>query len=507
MPLMVLMTCLSIWARFAGMASEPYRPHYHFTSQRNWINDPNGLVFFAGEYHLFFQYNPFGDRWGHMSWGHAVSQDLIRWTPLPVALSEADGTMIFSGSAVVDWSNTSGLGRGSEPPIIAVYTGNRISDGRQAQCLAFSNDRGRNWSPYSQNPVLDIESRNFRDPKVFWYARNHQWIMVVSLAEKRAIEFYSSSNLKNWAVLGQFGPTGATNGVWECPDLFPLPVEGHPSRTAWVLLVNVGSSSPSGGSGTQYFIGQFDGHTFIPALTQNADQLWADYGRDCYAAVSWSDLPKSDGRRVWIGWMSNWEYAQDLPTTPWRNALTIPRELTLRDTGQGLRLVQSPVRELKQLREARQHFGGGDVAQANQWLRKRRIYGDSLEMLSTWKPGLSGQFGLRVLKGEQEETVIGFDEASKQVFVDRTHSGNVGFNKSFPGLHHAAARVRHDEISLHLFIDACSCELFVNDGELVFTDLVFPSSTSRQLEFFSRASRAIVNSAEVWSLRPAFAGR
>jgi len=487
-------------------SAEPFRPHYHFTPERNWINDPNGLVFFRGEYHLFFQHNPFGDKWGHMSWGHAVSRDLVNWDELPIALPEADGLMIFSGSTVVDWRNTSGFGKDRQPPLVAIYTASRMADGRQAQCIASSTDRGRSWSKFPGNPVLDLASNNFRDPKVFWFEPAQRWIMVVSKAEERRIQFYGSRNLKQWTRLSEFGPAGSTNGVWECPDLFPLPIEGRPHQSAWVLVVNVGSGSPAGGSGTQYFVGEFDGQQFKnekPPSTPG-DALWADYGRDCYAAVSWSDIPKADNRRIWLGWMSNWEYAQDVPTAPWRNAMTIPRELSLRETIGGLHMIQKPAREPQRLRGRHYAFKGGTNAQANQWLGKANIISDSLEMFLELEPARSGQCGARVLKGPEEETILGFDEVASRVFVDRTHSGNTLFHKAFPGIHHAQTRMHDGRLTLHAFIDACSVECFVNGGEVVFSDLVFPSQPSRQLELFARASDASVHSLEVWTLKQAF---
>ena len=473
------------------------------------MNDPNGLVFFQGEYHLFFQHNPFGNKWGHMSWGHALSRDLVHWQELPVALPEADGTMIFSGSAVVDWRNASGLGKNGAPPMIAIYTGDRPSDGRQTQCIAWSNDRGRTWTKFSGNPILDVGSNNFRDPKVFWHEPTQRWIMVVSMAEDRRIEFYGSTNLREWTQTGDFGPTGATNGVWECPDMFPVAIEGYPPRTAWVLVVNIGSGSPAGGSGTQYFVGQFDGRTFTSEspVVLPRDALWADFGRDFYAAVSWSDIPKHDGRRIWIGWMSNWEYAQDVPTSPWRNAMTIPRELSLRQTPGGLRLVQEPGPELKSLRTHRHVFKDGSITQANQWLRKQNLQGDSFEIVLELEPGQTGQCGMRLLKGPDEESIIGFDEVSKRVFVDRSHSGNTSFHKAFPAIHHAQARLVDGRLKLHLFVDACSLEIFVNDGEVVLTDLVFPSQNSRGIQLFSRASDATVSAFRIWPLKSAFPGR
>jgi fructan beta-fructosidase len=430
---------------------------------------------------------------------------MVNWEQLPVALPEADGLMIFSGSAVVDWRNTSGFGLNGRPPLVAIYTGHRPADGRQAQCIASSTDRGRSWTRFPGNPVLDVDSNNFRDPKVFWHDPSKRWVMVVSKAEERRIQLYGSSNLKQWTWLSEFGPAGATNGVWECPDLFPLPVEGHPQRSAWVLVVNVGSGSPAGGSGTQYFVGQFDGQHFKVEGPPSSpgDALWADYGRDCYAAVSWLDIPKSDGRRIWLGWMSNWEYAQDVPTAPWRNAMTIPRELRLRETPQGLGLVQLPARELRRLRERSEAFRGGSIPQANQWLRKKGIAGDSLEMILELEPTRNGQCGARVLKGPEQETLLGFDEVSGRVFVDRSHSGNTSFHKAFPGIHHAHAQTYQGRLRFHVFIDACSVECFVNDGEVVFTDLVFPGQTSRQIELFARASDAQVRSLQTWTLKPA----
>ena len=296
---------------------EPFRPQYHFTPEKNWMNDPNGMVFYEGEYHLFYQYNPAGDKWGHMSWGHAVSPDMVHWTHLPLALAEADNVMIFSGSAVVDWKNSSGFGKDGRPPLVAVYTGFRTTDRVQFQCIAYSNDKGRTWTKYSGNPVIDINSMDFRDPKVQWHDATRRWIMTVSLSAEHKVRFYGSDNLKAWTLLSEFGPAGATGGVWECPDLFELPLPGTNDKR-WVLVVNMNPGSVAGGSGGQYFIGRFDGTQFVadrdslipprPGRSASESAHWFDYGPDYYAAVSWSDVPASDGRRLWLGWMSNWEY-------------------------------------------------------------------------------------------------------------------------------------------------------------------------------------------------------
>ena len=224
-----------------ALYKEQWRPQFHFSPATNWMNDPNGLVFYDGEYHLFYQFNPFGHKWGHMSWGHAVSRDLLHWDHLPVALAEENGVMIFSGSAVVDWNNSSGFGKNGKPPLVAIYTGHYTRKPLQNQQIGYSTDRGRTWTKYAGNPVLDIGEKDFRDPKVSWHEPTKRWVMVVSWPTQRKVRFYASPNLKDWTHLSDFGPAGSTKGIWECPDLFPLPHEG---KTKWVLIVNVGSGVP-----------------------------------------------------------------------------------------------------------------------------------------------------------------------------------------------------------------------------------------------------------------------
>jgi sucrose-6-phosphate hydrolase SacC (GH32 family) len=238
-----------------GPGREPWRPQFHFTPAKNWTNDPNGMVFYDGEYHLFYQYNPLGDKWGHMSWGHAVSRDLVRWEHLPVALREGDDVMIFSGSAVVDWNNTSGFGKDGKPPLVAIYTGHYTKKPLQNHHIAFSTDRGRTWTKFQGNPVLGIGDRDFRDPKVFWHDATKRWVMAVAWPTKRKVRFYASPDFQRWTHLSDFGPAGATAGIWECPDLFPVDLEKQKGTRKWVLVVNVGSGAPAGGSGCQYFVG------------------------------------------------------------------------------------------------------------------------------------------------------------------------------------------------------------------------------------------------------------
>jgi sucrose-6-phosphate hydrolase SacC (GH32 family) len=629
----------TLHAPAAGLFREPWRPQFHFTPERNWMNDPNGMLFYEGEYHLFYQYNPFGDRWGHMSWGHAVSTNLTHWQHLPVALLEENGVMIFSGSAAVDWRNTSGFGREGRPPLVAIYTGHHTRRPLQNQHLAYSNDRGRTWTKFAGNPVLDLGEADFRDPKVFWHEPTGRWVMVVAWPVHRKVRFYSSPNLNDWTHLSDFGPAGSTAGIWECPDLFPLPVEGGGApRTKWTLIVNVGSGAPAGGSGCQYFVGEFDGTQFTldatypkpvpesvpegrvladfeggdyagwraagtafgdrpaagtlpnqqavdgfrgrglvnsylggdgavgeltspefevthhhlsfligggnhagqtgvnlrvggevvrtatgdnaerlawkswdvsefrgrravleivdrhtggwghvnvdhflladaPARPATVPALWADWGRDFYAAVSWSDIPPADGRRLWIGWMSNWEYANDVPTSPWRSAMSVPRELILRDTPAGLRLVQRPVHELQGLRGEARRFPGGTVAEAAAWLAAQTGLGELQELSLELEPAEG--FTLELLTGDREATRLTADPGAGRLRLDRTASGRADFHAKFPGVHEGPLRLVDGRLRLHLLLDTSSLEVFAADGETVLTSLILPTGPRR----------------------------
>jgi fructan beta-fructosidase len=471
---------------------EAYRPQFHFTPARNWMNDPNGLVYYDGEFHLFYQYNPAGDRWGHMSWGHAVSPDLVHWQHLPLALPEEKGVMVFSGSAVVDWKNSSGLGRDGRPPLVAIYTGHYTEKPLQNQHLAYSNDRGRTWTKFAGNPVLDISQKDFRDPKVFWHAPSERWVMVVAWPQERKVRLYESRDLTSWSHLTDFGPAGATEGIWECPDLFPLPVEGAPGESRWVLIVNLNPGGPAGGSGSQYFVGDFDGRQFVldPGAPRDLAPLWLDHGSDFYAAVTWSDVPERDGRRIALGWMSNWEYAQDVPTSPWRSAMTVPRVLTLRRTPEGLRVCERPVQELEKLRQGTpRRFAGGTLPEAEAWLARQ----SPLPPLLDAEVSLSGVtaktgFTLDLRTGPDERTSVSFDPARGRLAVDRTRSGLVGFHRAFAGRHEAPLRVVDGRVRLRLLLDASSVEVFAQDGEVVITDLVLPTTTMRALGLSARGT-------------------
>ena len=510
-------------AQKAPTYTEPYRPQYHLTPAVNWMNDPNGLVFYRGEYHLFYQYNPFGIRWGHMSWGHAVSPDLVHWQHLPVAIPEQGEVMAFSGSAVVDWENSSGFGKGGEPPLVAIYTGHRGAAKNQSQYLAYSTDRGRTWTRYAGNPVLDVGLADFRDPKVFWYAPQRKWVMALAIPTEHKIRLYASPDLKQWTQLSEFGPAGAVGGVWECPDLFELPVDGDSGKTRWVLIVNLNPGGIAGGSGAQYFVGNFDGTRFMAepgagssvagtadagasdsAGVSRSPTLWADYGQDFYAAVSWSDVPQADGRRIWIGWMNNWLYGQDIPTSPWRSAQSVPRTLALRTTRAGIRLVQQPVAELQRLRGPQRHLDAQAIPPGSTSLSSRGIAGKALEIVAELEVGTASEVGLKVRTGGGAETVIGVDPKRGELFVDRTRSGQAAFSPEFSGRQSGPLPVENGRVRLHVFVDWSSVEVFAGMGETVITDQIFPPPRSEGVALYAKGGSARLVSLDAWPLRSAW---
>jgi fructan beta-fructosidase len=471
------------------------RPAFHFAPALNWMNDPNGLVWYDGEYHLFFQYNPLGSDWGNMSWGHAVSSDLWHWEELPIALRFTDTEHVFSGSVVVDHANASGLGAAGRPAMVAVYTSHAVGGKPvQAQSLAYSLDRGRTWERYAGNPVLDVGATDFRDPKVFWYDEGGHWVMVVALASDRVIQLYRSDDLLSWEHLSDFGPTGAVSHVWECPDLFPLPVDGDLSRSRWVLLVSVQGGAPAGGSGMQYFVGDFDGRTFSADVSAGAEPTWVDHGADYYAAVSFADTP--DGSRLVLGWMSNWQYAHEVPAADHRGTMAVPRAYGLRDVEGGLRLVQHPVlpRRPPSYVEASRALDPGVHA------LPREARGRHLDIEIALDPGISDSCGLVVRQGDGEGTVVGYDATTHELFVDRTASGDVAFSPAFPAVHRAPLRLRDGEVTLRVVLDSTSVEVFGADGEVVLTDQVFPAPDSDGVALFAAGGPARLRSLRVTHL-------
>lgn len=492
----------------AGCVSAPgqYRPEYHFSPREHWTNDPNGLVYFEGEYHLFFQYNPFGDEWGHMSWGHAVSRDLLDWKQLPVAIPEENGVMIFTGSTVVDRDNTSGFCKGDQRCLVAVYTGHRAASGshpaRETQNLAYSTDRGRTWTKYGGNPVLDIGKADFRDPKVFWFAPSERWEMAVALPNEHKVRFYASGDLKHWSALSDFGPAGATGGQWECPELFALPVDGKENETRWVLKVGLNPGALEGGSGEQYFLGRFDGTRFTNENSAEVT-LWTDYGKDCYCALTFNGLPQKDSA-VMMGWMDNWQYARALPTKPWRGQMTIARKLSLRRTPEGVRLFQEPIEELRRWRGEHVEARNASVEEINRDFRNSSIVESHVfELSARMALGTAQEIGWRLLTESGSATVVGYDARRGVLFVDRTHSGVTGFSQDFATRTEAPLRVAGGVLRVDVLVDRCSIEVFVEDGRIAMTNLIFPPAGARGIEAYAKGGDAGAWSAELWGLRPA----
>jgi len=436
------------------------RPAIHFTPVSGWLNDPNGLVYYAGEYHLFYQYVPdIGGAGAAKCWGHAVSTDLVIWEPLPVALVPDELGAVWSGSAVVDPHDSSGFFDGGSG-LVALFTHWR--DGVQAQSLAYSRDRGRTWTKYAENPIIAApELRVFRDPKVSWHAPTGRWVMVVTVGQQA--RFYALPDLREWRATGEFGVGhGSQGGVWECPDLFPLPTEGSDRAERWVLLVSLNGPA---GSSMEYFVGDFDGETFTSADPAGTI-LPFDWGRDYYAAISWSDVPSEDGRRLTIGWMSNWRYACEMPTAPWRGALTLPRALVLRQTPAGPRIVQRPIAELRSLRGPVQRWDAQRLA-PDAPLALPPV-GTGLEVLLTIAPGEMGEFRIGIGEGVDGGIVVGYDAGAGRLFVERNAPPSLA---AFGGRREVPLAPGEGTLTLQLFLDRCSLELFADDGAVALTEL------------------------------------
>jgi fructan beta-fructosidase len=494
--------------------TERHRPRFHFTPPSMWMNDPNGMVYYGGEYHLFYQHYPEDGVWGPMHWGHAVSRDLVRWEHLPIALFPDELGYIFSGSAVVDWDNTSGFGAGDQPPLIAIFTYHdpkrreRDTNDHETQGIAYSTDRGRTWTKYDGNPVLENRARepDFRDPKVFWHAPTESWVMVLSVRDH--VELWSSPDLKAWSRLSAFGEgVGAHGGTWECPDLFPLRAEAS-GETKWVLIQNLNPGGPQGGSGTQYFVGDFDGRTFaldprFEETLRSEPAVWLDWGRDNYAGVTWSDIPADDGRRIFIGWMSNWDYAQEVPTAPWRSAMTVPRTLRLVETDSGYRLLSEPVAELETLRRESVSLAGRRVA-GQVDIGAELGFSPSVsdvELEFDLERSDASAFGVTLTNDAGERYRIGYD-ASRDVFVsDRTRAGDSSFSDEFAArVHEAPRQARAARLRLRLLLDVASVELFADGGATVLTDIFFPSSTFESISLYAEGGAAELVGGEIHRL-------
>jgi fructan beta-fructosidase len=484
-----LFLVINLPAQVKNTNEDLYRPRIHFTPAANWMNDPNGMVFYNGVYHLFYQHNPGAPVWGPMHWGHATSKDLIHWEHLPIGIYPDSLGTIFSGSAVVDINNTSGFGKGNQIPLVAIYTQHNMDgekagrDDYQNQSISVSLDEAKTWKTYAGNPVIKTPHlKDFRDPKVFWYAPNKSWIM--SLAVGPNIEFYSSPNLKSWKKESQVGGAGmgVHDGNWECPDLVSFDDHG---KKVWVLIVNVNPGAPNKGSGTQYFIGDFDGHKFTP-LSRIAK--WLDYGPDNYAGVTWSN---TGSRTILAGWMSNWLYANTVPTEKWRNGLTIPRDLSLVKIENEYRVASKPIIELDKLAYNKVGF-------KNIKLAKPFVISDTIKNAS-----IPCRIDLSLLKSQNielilsnnigEQLIIGFNAKANHYFIDRTKAGRSEFYKEFAAVHTAPRFSIANKMDMSLVIDVASVELFADGGLSVMTEIFFPTEAYSKFELRSSDKTMVDN--------------
>lgn len=479
---------------FVTTRPETFRSQYHFTPETGWLNDPNGLVYYAGEFHLFFQHNPAFPLFGDMHWGHAVSTDLVHWQQLPVALSpDPQLGQAYSGSAVVATGAAAervcGLTTGD--CLVAIFSHHGGDSGDEKQSLAWSVDRGRTWTLYANNPVLANPGlADFRDPKVFWHAPSNRWLMVVAAGQD--VRFYGSADLVDWTELSLFTPPGTGDGVLECPELFELAIDGGAGETRWLLKVDRNRNFANADPAAYYSIGSFDGTTFLADDT--ATHL-VDFGADFYAAQRWNNAPA--GRSVWLAWMNNWAYALGTPTETWRGAMTIPRQLDLVRDGQTLRLRQQPIAELDGLRKRLLLDTGNTEIQG---VMPAQVRGATLEIHARFEPGASGETGLRVRVGDGESTAIGYDAGRGEVFVDRTASGTSDFSDELPVRRAAPIELDGGAVDLIVYVDWSSVEVFAQNGRAVISLRIFPAPASDRVELFADSPAQLVR-LEAYELR------
>lgn len=501
---------------FDTVNTDRFRPVYHHTPLYGWMNDANGLVYKGGEYHLYFQYNPYGSIWGNMHWGHSVSKDLMHWEHRAPAIARDTLGHIFSGSSVVDVDNTSGYGKGT---IVAFYTSASEKNG-QIQCMAYSRDNGNTYTKYEKNPILTPFDglKDFRDPKVFWYAPEKKWIMIVS-ADKEMC-FYASRNLKDWTYLSVWGEGyGVQPRQFECPDMVQLPVDGNRSRMKWVMIVNVNPGCYFGGSATQYFVGDFDGTHFICDSPKETVK-WLDWGKDHYAAVCFSN---TGDRVIAVPWMSNWQYADVVPTRQFRSANALPRELTLYRQDGELYVSAIPVKEVQSLRKEMKDIPAFTVNAAKEYPITPLLGNNkgAYELSMRFTVGTAGVMGFRLSNEKDEVVDVYFNLPERKLVMDRTKSGIVDFGcKSRPHALEApdkrmsasinyiddfalatwAPVVEAPSHSLDIFVDKCSVEIFLDGGRVAMTNLIFPNEPYNRISFYGKGGSYEVDGCKVYRL-------
>ena len=485
---------------------DKFRPVYHHTPLYGWMNDANGLVYKDGEYHLYFQYNPYGSKWGNMHWGHSVSKDLVHWEHLAPAIARDTLGHIFSGSSIVDQENVAGYGVGS---ILVFYTSASDKNG-QIQCLAFSKDNGRTFTKYEKNPILCPADglRDFRDPKVFRYEPEDKWVMIVS-ADKE-MRFYDSKNLKDWNYMSSFGEGyGVQPCQFECPDMVELPVDGALNRKKWALIVNVNPGCYFGGSATQYFTGDFDGKKFSCDSQSNVTK-WLDWGKDHYATVCFSNTGE---RTIAVPWMSNWQYCNIVPTKQFRSANALPRELSLYTQDGEIYLSAAPVPEIKTLRKEKKEIPAFTVANDYHIDSLLADNDGAYELALEITVGEAEIMGFNLFNDKGEKVDIYFNLPEKRLVMDRTKSGIVDFGKKSVSheievhdrrkttsinyiddfaLATWAPIKKENKYTLDVFVDKCSVEIFLNGGKVAMTNLIFPSEPYNRMCFYSKGGSFLI---------------
>ncbi|SOE23615.1 fructan beta-fructosidase [Spirosomataceae bacterium TFI 002] len=489
-------------ATTSSLYQENHRPQFHFTPEANWMNDPNGMFYKDGEYHLFYQYYPDSTVWGPMHWGHAVSSDLVSWKHLPIGLYPDSLGYIFSGSAVVDLYNTSKLGTAENPPIVAAFTHHNMDGERaqtndfQTQSIAYSLDGGTKWTKYKGNPVIPNTDKikDFRDPKVIWHEPSKSWILTLAAYEK--VKFYSSPNLIDWKFLSDYGIKGDTR-LWECPDLFPIKVEGT-DETKWVLIVSIQKDAPNAGTATSYFVGEFDGKEFKSDVKNHK---WLDWGTDNYAFVTWDNLPKDDGRVLGIGWMSNWQYAQIVPTEKWRSAMTLPRELKLIESKSGYLLQSSPTKEFLALRGETTTLDVMNITEEKLLEGNFKASQSELNFTIDLKKTTANTFGLKLQNDLGENLLVKFDKTKGKMYVDRSNSSKEKFSEDFFKKDHSAPiNFGKEKLNVRMIIDAASIEIFINEGEVSFTSIFFPTKKFDTMSLFAEKGTWSINNTKIYAL-------
>ena len=507
---------ISLADTFDTSNTDYYRPEYHHTPLYGWMNDANGLVYKDGEYHLYFQYNPYGSKWGNMHWGHSVSKDLVHWEHLDPAIARDTLGHIFSGSTVIDKNNSAGYGKDA---MIAFYTSASDEHG-QIQCMAYSNDNGRTYTKYENNPILTPFDglKDFRDPKVFWYEPAQKWYMIVS-ADKN-MRFYSSTDLKQWEYLSQFGEGyGVQPNQFECPDFIQLPVDGNKDNMKWVMIVNINPGCPFGGSATEYFIGDFDGKEF-KCDTDKSVTKWLDFGKDHYATVCFSN---TGDRIIAVPWMSNWQYANVTPIRQYRGANALPRELSLYTKNGEIYMAANVVKETEALRKSTRNIESISVEGETVIDSITDGLNSGVELEMDIVPGKAQTVGFDIMNAKGEKTKIYLDLKSGRAVMDRTESGLIAFGeKAEPHFKENHDRRKTESINyindfalgtwaplslcegktyhLDVFVDKCSVELFVDGGRIAMTNLVFPTEVYSSLRFYTEGGKAEVKNLNIHKL-------